>query len=315
MKYNDDEFLWVQRYRPRTIKECAMPAATKAIFNDIVKAGRIPNMLLAGGPGTGKTTAAMALCNELGVDVLFLNASLESRIDVLRTTIQQFASSVSLSDSKKVVILDEADYSSNSQAFQPALRGMMEEFSNNCTYILTCNYKSRIIEPIHSRCKVIDFKISAEDKSQMAIEYLKTSVNILKKEGIEYDTNAVAGLVKKHFPDFRRILNELQSYSNSGKIDSGVMVNEFDENYKTLFKHIKDKNFAEMRKWIAANADVEQSTIFRQLFDKGEEILEATSVPQLILILGDYQSRVVADAEINMAACLVEIMGTCKFRS
>ena len=309
-----DEFLFVEKYRPKTVAECNLPATLKAELQGMVDKGELPNLLFAGPAGCGKTTAALAMCNEVGADVLFINASLESGIDVLRSKIAQFASTVSLTDSKKVVILDEADYA-NPQSFQPALRGFIEEFSNNCRFILPCNFKHRIIEPLHSRCSVIDFKIQGKDKVEVAGQFFKRVIRILKDEGIEYDQKVVAELVQKHFPDFRRTLNELQRYSVSGRIDSGILVNVSAESYKQLYKLLKEKNFSEVRKWVAINSDGDSARVFRELYDASSTIMEPSSVPQLVLILADYQykSAFVADQEVNLMACVTEIMKECKF--
>lgn len=309
-----EHFLWVEEYRPQTIDDCILPQSLKDVFHQYIEAGELPNFLFHGTAGVGKTTVAKALCNEIGAEYMFINGSDESGIDVLRTKIKSFASSVSLTDAKKVVILDEADYL-NPNSTQPALRSFIEEFADNCRFIFTCNFKNRIIEPLHSRCAVIDFKIPSTEKVQIAGQFFKRAINILKQENIEYDQKVVAELVQKHFPDYRRIINELQRYSVSGRIDSGILVDVSSESYKQLFKLLKEKNFAEVRKWVATNGDGDTTRVFRELYDHATTILEPSSIPQLVLILADYQYKAsfVADHELNMMACLTEIMGGCKF--
>src|SRR5210317_1808768 len=310
-----DEFLWVEKYRPRTLDECILPADTKKVFSQFVESGEIPNMLLCGTAGTGKTTVARALCNELGCDYIVINGSEESGIDVLRTKIKGFASTISLTDSKKVVILDEADYL-NPNSTQPALRAFIEEFSNNCRFIFTCNYKNRIIEPLHSRCAVVDFKIENKDKQEIAASFFKRLATILEQEQIQYDPKPIVELITKHFPDWRRVINELQRYSVTGKIDSGILLNLTEESFKQLIQNLKDKNFTEVRKWVAKNGDSDSINIFRQLYDTASTNLESGSIPQLVLILSDYQYKAafVADHELNMMAALTEIMAQCKFK-
>jgi DNA polymerase III delta prime subunit len=310
-----EQYLWVEKYRPQTIDECVLPDSLKNTFKEFISSGELPNFLFCGGAGVGKTTVAKALCNEVGAEYLFINGSEESGIDVLRTKIKSFASSVSLTDSKKVVILDEADYL-NPNSTQPALRAFIEEFSNNCRFIFTCNYKNRIIEPLHSRCAVIEFKIDNAEKQVIAATFFKRVSNILKQENIQYDQKVVAELVTKHFPDYRRILNELQRYSVSGKIDSGILVNMTEESFKELLKNLKDKNFTEVRKWVAKNSDSDAINIFRQLYDTASSTMEAQSVPQLVLILADYQYKAafVADHELNLMAALTEVMAQCKMK-
>ena len=310
-----EQMLWVERFRPKTIDECILPEATKKMFKEFVDRGELPHFLMCGGAGVGKTTVARALCNEIGADVLFVNGSEESGIDTLRTKIRSFASTVSLTNAKKVVILDEAD-GTNQNSFQPALRAFMEELSNNCRFILTCNFKNRIIEPIHSRCAVVEFKIDNSDKPKIAAQFFKRVTQILKSEKVEFEPQVIAEVINKHFPDFRRVLNELQRYSVSGKIDTGILVNLGDESFKTLVKHLKAKNFTEVRKWVGQNSDIETSSLFRSLYDKSVDYLEQSSIPQLILLLADYQHRAafVADPEINVMACMVEIMSSCKFK-
>jgi DNA polymerase III delta prime subunit len=309
-----DQFLWVERYRPQTIDECILPANLKQVFCEYVEAGELPNFLFHGSAGVGKTTVAKALCNEIGAEYMFINGSDESGIDVLRSKIRGFASSVSLTDAKKVVILDEADYL-NPNSTQPALRAFIEEFSDNCRFILTCNFKSRVIEPLHSRCAVVDFKINGAEKKEVAGEFFKRVIGILRKENVEFDPKVVAELVQKHFPDNRRILNELQRYSVSGKIDSGIFVNLAGESYKSLFKMMKDKDFGEVRKWVAINSDGDTTRVFREIYDHASTLVDPTSQPQLVLILADYsyKSSFVSDHELNMMACLTEIMGQCRF--
>jgi DNA polymerase III delta prime subunit len=309
------EYLWVEKYRPQTIDECVLPQSLKNTFKQFITSGQLPNFLFCGGAGVGKTTVAKALCNEIGAEYLFINGSEESGIDVLRTKIKGFASSVSLSDAKKVVILDEADYL-NPNSTQPALRAFIEEFSNNCRFIFTCNYKNRIIEPLHSRCSVIDFKIEPNEKQQIAATFFKRIVNILGQENITFDQKVVAELVTKHFPDYRRILNELQRYSVSGKIDSGILLNITEESFNDLVKNMKDKNFTEVRKWVAKNSDSDTINIFRQLYTSASAVMEPASIPQLVLILADYQYKAafVADHELNLMAALTEVMAQCKMK-
>jgi DNA polymerase III delta prime subunit len=309
------EYLWVEKYRPSKIDECILPKNLKETFKQFVQSGELPNFLFCGTAGVGKTTVAKALCNEIGAEYLLINGSEESGIDTLRTKIKSFASTVSLTDAKKVVILDEADYL-NPNSTQPALRGFIEEFSNNCRFIFTCNYKNRIIEPLHSRCSVIDFKIENAEKAEIAGAFFKRTMGILKAENIEADQKVVAELVTKHFPDWRRVLNELQRYSVSGKIDSGILVNMTEDSFKELVKNLKEKNFTEVRKWVAKNGDSETINIFKQLYDTASVNMEAASIPQLVLILADYQYKAafVADHELNLMAALTEVMAQCKMK-
>jgi len=310
----NDQFLWCEKYRPQTIDDCILPEGLKKTFREYVEAGELPNFLFHGTAGVGKTTVARALCNEIGAEYMFINGSDESGIDVLRTKIKGFASSISLTDPKKVVILDEADYL-NPNSTQPALRSFIEEFADNCRFILTCNFKNRIIDPLHSRCAVVDFKIPGDEKVKVAGLFFKRVVNILKMENVEFDTKVVAELVQKHFPDGRRILNELQRYSVSGKIDSGIFVNLNGDSYRQLYKMMKEKNFTEVRKWVAMNSDGDTSRVFRDLYEGSSTFLDQHSIPQLVLILADYQYKAsfVADHELNLMACLTEVMGECKF--
>jgi DNA polymerase III delta prime subunit len=309
------QYLWVEKYRPTTIDECVLPQALKDTFKEFIETGEIPNFLFCGGAGVGKTTVAKALCNEVGAEYLFINGSEESGIDVLRSKIKSFASSVSLTDAKKVVILDEADYL-NANSTQPALRGFIEEFSNNCRFILTCNFKNRIIEPLHSRCAVIEFKIDNKDKPKIAAAFYRRVIDILSFENVTADGKVVAELITKHFPDNRRILNELQRYSVSGKIDTGILVNLGEESYNDLIKNLKTKNFTEVRKWVGQNSDVDTTELFRKLYDKSVEVVQQSSIPQLVLILAEYQYKAafVADKEINNMAALTEIMAQVVFK-
>jgi DNA polymerase III delta prime subunit len=309
------QYLWVEKYRPQTIDECILPDSMKKTFKEFIASGELPNFLFCGGAGVGKTTVAKALCNEIGAEYLFINGSEESGIDILRNKIKNFASSVSLTDAKKVVILDEADYL-NANSTQPALRGFIEEFSNNCRFIFTCNFKNRIIEPLHSRCAVVEFKVENSEKPKIAAGFYRRVLDILSFEKIEADGKVVAELITKYFPDYRRVLNELQRYSVSGKIDAGILVNLGDESYLELIKNLKAKNFTEVRKWVGKNSDIESTELFRRLYEKAFDYMEAGSVPQLVLILADYQYKAafVADREINTMAALTEIMGQLKFK-
>lgn len=313
---NNQEFLWVEKYRPSTIDECILPSSLKATFKDMVAKGEPQNLLLSGTAGTGKTTVAKALCNELGSDYILINCSEDGNIDTLRTKIRQFASTVSFEgNKKKVVILDEFDYS-NAQSIQPALRGAIEEFSNNCRFILTCNYKSRIIEPIHSRCTCIEFAIPQDQKAVIASQIFTRCSHILNSEGIEFNVKAVAELIRKYFPDFRRVLNELQRYSVSGIIDEGILVNIADEEIKGLIEYMKKKDFNSVRKWVAANVHLSETDIFRKIYDNLYTTMDPQSIPQAIIVIGEYQykSAFVSDQEINMVACLVELMLSCEFK-
>lgn len=310
-----EQYLWVEKYRPQTIEECILPDSLKKTFREFIDSGELPNFLFCGGAGVGKTTVAKALCNEVGAEYLFINGSEESGIDILRNKIKNFASSVSLTDSKKVVILDEADYL-NANSTQPALRAFIEEFSNNCRFIFTCNFKNRIIEPLHSRCAVVEFKVEGKEKEKIAAKFYKRVQGILDAEGIKYSAQVVADLIIKYFPDYRRVLNELQRYSVSGNIDAGLLVNLGDESYVELVKNLKAKNFTEVRKWVGKNSDTESTELFRHLYDKAVDYIEQQSIPQLVLIMAEYQYRAafVADREINTMAALTEIMAQLKFK-
>jgi DNA polymerase III delta prime subunit len=316
IQVNDDQFLWTERYRPQTVDECILPTAIKNTFKEYIRKGELPTFLLDGTAGVGKTTIAKALCKEIGAEYLFINGSDEGRsIDTLRTTIRGFASSVSLYDSPKVVIIDEADYM-NAQSVQPALRSFIEEYSSNCRFIFTCNYKNRIIEPLRSRCTVVDFRLDNKDKADMAGQFFKRATQILKMENIEFDSKVVAEIITKYFPDYRKVLSELQRYSVSGKIDSGILVNLSEESYKELFKMMKDRDFKNVRTWVGKNSDTDVTRLFRQFYDNAINILEPSSIPTLILLLSEYQYKAafVADSELNVMACMVEVMGNCKFK-
>jgi DNA polymerase III delta prime subunit len=310
-----EETLLVEKYRPKTIDECILPTNLKETFADIVKAGEIPNMILTGGAGCGKTTVARALSSELGRDMMFINASEDGGIDTLRVRIRQFASSMSLNGGHKVVILDEADYL-NPLSTQPALRGFIEEFSSNCRFILTCNFKHRIIEPLHSRCTTIDFKIPSKEKSKMAKQFHERLVHILNTEKINHEPAVLAQLIVRYFPDFRRILNEVQRYSVSGTIDAGILVSP-DVGMEQLVNALKSKNFADIRKWVVENTDRDTAHVFRSIYDALLDSLTASSIPQAILTLAEYQHRAAfaADPEINLAACCISLASECTFKT
>ena len=309
------DFLWVEEYRPKTIDDCILPQSLKTLFQSFIDKGEISNMLFSGTPGVGKTTVAKALCEQMNCDWIMINGSEEGGIDVLRNKIKNFASTVSLSGGKKVVILDEADYL-NPQSTQPALRGFVEEFHKNCRFILTCNFKNRIIEPLHSRFSNIEFRINNKDKPKLASQLMDRAVYILKEQHIEYEDKALVGLITKHFPDFRKLINELQRYSVSGAIDAGVLVNISDENLKSLTGHLKAKEFGDMRKWVVNNLDNDPVKIFRKIYDSLNTTLQPETIPHAILIIADYQykSAFVADQEINLVACLTELMSQVKFK-
>jgi len=309
-----EEFLWVEKYRPKTIKDTILPAGMKKTFQEFVDNGEIPNLLLSGTQGTGKTTVARALCEEIGADYIVINGSMNGGIDTLRNDIKNFASTVSLGGGRKVVILDEADYL-NPQSTQPALRGFIEEFSKNCSFILTCNFKNRIIAPLHSRCSVIDFKIDNSEKPKLAGQFFKRVMEILKTEEVTTNEKVVVELVTRHFPDNRRILNELQRYGASGTIDEGILTVTTDANVKTLMTELKAKNFKEVRKWVALNIDNDPVQLYRSLYDSASTYIAPRSIPQLVVTIADYQykSAFVADQEINLVACLTELMVECEY--
>lgn len=310
-----DQFLWVERYRPKTISECILPKQLKDTFQQIVDSGELPNLMFSGSAGLGKTTVARALCEQLGIDYIVINGSEDGNIDTLRTTIRQFASTVSLAGGYKCVILDEADYL-NPQSTQPALRGFIEEFADNCRFILTCNFKNRIIEPLHSRCGVIDFKFDKKILAGLCGQFLARLKDILDKEQITYAEPVLAELIMKHAPDWRRVLNETQRYSITGSIDEGILVTLNDKSVKDLMAAIKAKNFKGMREWVVNNIDTEPQAIFRKVYDNLSEYLQPQSIPQVILILADYQYKnaFVADHELNVVACMTEVMANAEFK-
>ena len=313
MENNRDQFLWVERYRPRKLDDCILPDDQLNTFRQFVESGEIPNMLLCGSAGVGKTTIARAICEELGCDYIIINGSEESGIDVLRTKIREFASSVSFSGKTKIVILDEADYL-NPNSTQPALRAFIEEFANNCRFIFTCNFKNRIIAPLHSRTTVIEFKLTKADRPKMAGRFMKRLSDILTTENVKFDEKVVAEVLKKHFPDYRRVLNELQRYSISGTIDEGILSNIIEINMKELTDALKSKDFRKVRSWVVENLDNDPQLIFRKIYDT---VLEDVKYPaQLVLLIADYQYKAAfaANQEINLVACLVEIMAAVEWK-
>lgn len=310
-----DQILWVEKYRPKTIADCILPEQLKNTFQQYVDKKEIPNLIFAGSAGVGKTTVAKAMCDEIGADYIMINGSDESGIDTLRTKIKGFASTVSLIGGRKVIIIDEADYL-NPNSTQPAFRGVIEEFASNCSFIFTCNYKNRIIQPIHSRCSVIDFKLQNGQRAKMATLLLKRVKEILKTEGVEFDEKVLAEVITKYFPDYRRVLNELQRYSVSGKIDVGILSTMTDVKLNELVEGLRDKNFKEVRKWVGTNSDNDANKIFREIYDKMYDILKPETIPLAVVLIGkyQYQSAFVVDQEINLMAFLTELMIECEFK-
>jgi DNA polymerase III delta prime subunit len=309
-----EHFLWVEKYRPKTIEDCILPETTKATFKEFLKKGEVPNLLLCGTAGTGKTTVARALCEELGCDYIVINGSDEGRqIDTLRTKIKGFASAMSMQNKTKVVIIDEADYL-NRESVQPALRAFIETYSSNCRFIFTCNYKQKIIDPLHSRTTVIEFKTDKKDQPVLASKFMKRMQFVLDAEGITYKDKVLAELLMKYIPDYRRVLNEMQRYSSSGTIDEGILSNISDINTKDLISSLKDKDWKKMRQWVANNVDTDPQGIFRYIYDS--LLPEIKTVPQMVLLIADYQYKAafVADQEINLTACLTEIMASIQFK-
>jgi DNA polymerase III delta prime subunit len=308
------EFLFVEKYRPQIIEDCILPKGLKDTFQEMIFKGELVNMMFTGSAGVGKTTVARALCNELGLDYMMINGSEDGNIDTLRGKIKQFASTVSLQGGQKVVILDEADYL-NPQSTQPALRGFIEEFSSNCRFILTCNFKNRIIDPLHSRCSIYEFDYGVQN-AFIAADFMKRLQWILDCEGITYDNQVLSELIMKYIPDWRRILNECQRYGMSGTIDTGVLVTLSESSIKELMKDLKTKNFKKMRRWVTDNMDVESTKLFRMVYDNMVEYVMPNSIPQLVLILADYSYKdsFVADHELNVVACMTEIMSQIKFK-
>ena len=310
-----DDFLWCEKYRPKKVVDTVLPSQLQSVFQQYVNDKNVPHLLLSGRAGVGKTTSARAMLEELGADYIVINGSLNGNIDTLRNDILNFASAVSLDGGRKYVILDEADYL-NPNSTQPALRNFMEEYSKNCGFILTCNFKNRIIEPLHSRCTVVEFKIPANEKPKIAAKFYRRVVDVLTAEKVEFDAKVVAGVVEKHFPDFRRTLNELQRYAVSGKIDTGILVDLQESNLKELVSFLKQKDFTSVRKWVAENTDADPISLFRKLYDSSNELMKPSSIPQMVLILADYQYKqaFVADQEVNTVACLTELMVECEFK-
>lgn len=310
-----EEFLWVEKYRPRKIKDTVLPHSLQAVFQQFVDDDNIPNLLLTGRAGVGKTTVARAMLDEIGADYMIINGSMHGNIDTLRTDILNFASTVSFSGGRKYVILDEADYL-NPNSTQPALRNFMEQYSKNCGFILTCNFRNKLIEPLVSRCSVIDFAIPKTEKPKLAAKFYRRVVDILTAEQVEFEPKVVASLIERHFPDWRRVLNELQRYGASGKVDSGILASLDDTSYKSLIDYLKNKEFSNVRKWVGENADTDTAVLFRKFYDTAHEHMDSPSIAQMVLIIAkyQYQAAFVADPEINLAACMTELMVECNFK-
>jgi DNA polymerase III delta prime subunit len=310
-----EEFLWVEKYRPHKIEDCILPEELKATFQEFVNSGSIPNLILSGTAGVGKTTVARAMLDQISADYIILNGSLNVNKDSLRTDIRNFAATVSFTGGRKYVILDEADYL-DANNVQPQLRNFMEEFSSNCGFIFTCNFVNRIIDPLHSRCSVVEFKIGAKEKADLAKQFMLRTGDILTAEGIEYDKKVIAEVIMKHFPDWRRVLNELQRYSVRGTIDAGILASVDNVEIKELVKHLKAREFDAMRKWVGQNASMDVNVLFRKLYDAASAIMKPESIPALVMALADYQYKAafVVDQEINMAACMTQIMMDCEFK-
>jgi DNA polymerase III delta prime subunit len=307
--------LWVEKYRPKTIEECVLPDRLKVVFQEFVNKGEIPHLILAGTAGTGKTTVARALCTELGMDYLFLNGSDENGIDTFRMKIKGYASSLSLTGDKKAIIIDEADYL-NPNSVQPALRGAMEEFEDNCRFIFTCNYKNRIIEPLHSRSTVIDYRLKAEEKPKMARDFMRRVEDMLKTEAVPYNAKVLRDFLMKHFPDFRKTINELQTYAQThGEVNEGILSASADVSLTDLIRALKDRNFRDMRQWVAQHGNDDPSRLYRKIYDSLYDILKKESIPPAVIVLAkyQYQAAFVADQELNLTACLTELMAECEF--
>ncbi len=310
-----EQYLWVEKYRPRSVDECILPSSLKKDLQAIVDSGEMQNLMFSGGPGCGKTTAALAMCSEMGIDAMKINCSEDGNIDTLRTKIREFASTVSLGGGKKVVILDEFDYA-NANSFQPALRGFIEEFAATCRFILTCNFKNRIIEPLHSRCTNVEFRFTKEEKDKMSAKFFVRLSKILDENGVEFDQRVIVKLVQRHAPDWRRILNEVQRYSASGCIDTGILSDIGDVRVQTLMDILKNKEFTKLRRWVLENGDNDETEVYRKIYEGLGDYLKPQSVPAVILILANYQYKAAfaADSEINMMACLTEMMMEAEFK-
>lgn len=311
---DNDMFLWVEKYRPKKVEDCILPESLKSTFQEYVNTKNIPNLLLTGTPGVGKTTVAKAMCIEIGCDYMMINGSEERGIDILRTKIKHYASSVSLTGGRKVIIIDEAD--NLTPDTQAGLRAAIEEFASNCSFIFTCNHKAKLIDAIHSRCSVIEFKIKNGNKVKMATAFMKRVQQILKLENVKFDTDVVAQIIQRHFPDYRRVLNELQRYSVKGEINTGLLSQVVDVSLSNLIGFLKAKDFTSMRKWVALNTDADPSKIFRLIYDALYDNMKPDSIPQAVVVLAEYQykSAFVADQEINLVACLTQLMVECEYK-